>query len=100
MFAIMTLKLPMIRLIHRSASSVKVIGNEKMPLKGPKKGQKFSITKNKDGIVTIVGGKYVENLDIKNMANWEQIEAVKGVILKMGLVFSSKIERSVRKALQ
>ena len=69
-------------------------------LKRSKKGQKFSIRKNKEGIVTVRGGKYIENIDVKNMTNWEQIEAVKWVILKMGLAFSTKIDKQVRKELE
>lgn len=49
--------------------------------------------------VTISGDSWSENIDVKNMSKWEQIEAVRGIILKMGLVFTPKIEKYVRKCL-
>lgn len=64
-----------------------------------KSGQKMIITKNLDGKVVIIRGNSRVSVDTQNMSKWEEFQAVKDAILKMGVVFTRRIEKNVRKSL-
>jgi len=62
-----------------------------------KSESKLALFENTPGIITIKVNNYVQSVDIRKLAPEEKFETVRAEILSMGLVFSRKTERLVRK---
>lgn len=56
----------------------------------------LSVRKNSDGTVTISAGRYKESIEIRSKTPSEKLEAVRWVILTVGLVYSKDVENMVK----
>jgi hypothetical protein len=86
----------MIRLTPRFASHAKP---KKRIKKLKKQKPRLIIRKNMDCMVEIRYGTSRVEIDTQNMSEWDEFSAIKNEILKMGIVFTRKIEKNVEKAL-
>lgn len=65
-----------------------------------KRALKLDVRKSKDGNITIATDRVIWTVDVKKVYPDERFEMVKWSILNAGFVFTERIEKQVRRALE